>query len=133
MNAERELPTPELETDDTSLRYLSATRVDSPAGVLSEFELRTPEDSKLGDLDGVLIDPAAKCVRYYAVGAQRWFGRRRYLVPADRLPQLEGERRTLRIQVRPDELEQYPRLDARRMREFSDEDLLTAMFQSEVA
>jgi hypothetical protein len=79
----------ERERTDSNLRYLSASKVASPAGVLSELELRTPEDSKLGTVDGVLIDPEARRVCYYAVGRSRLFDNRRYLVPADRLPQLE--------------------------------------------
>ena len=121
----------EKERTDSKLRYLSASKVASPAGVLSELELRTPEDSKLGTVDGVLIDPAARRVCYYAVGTSRLFGRRRYLVPADRLPQLE--RGTLRVQLSPQELERCPQLDPGRVREFSDDDMLTAVFAAQVA
>lgn len=121
----------EKERTDAKLRYLSASKVASPAGVLSELELRTPEDSKLGTVDGVLIDPAARRVCYYAVGTSRMFGRRRYLVPADRLPQLE--RGTLRVQLSPQELERCPQLDPGRVREFSDDDMLTAVFAAQVA
>ena len=133
METERDQASAEMESKATNLCYLSASRVKSPAGALSELELRTPEDSKLGTVDGVLIDPAARRVCYYAIGTQKLFGRRRYLVPADRPAQLEPERRTLRLQLSADELAQCPRLEANRVREFSDDDLLTAMFQSEVA
>ena len=121
----------ERERTHSNLRYLSASKVASPAGVLSELELRTPEDSKLGTVDGVLIDPAARRVCYYAVGTSRLFGRRRYLVPADRLPQLE--RGTLRVQLSPQELERCPQLDPGRVRAFSDDDMLTAVLAAEVA
>jgi PRC-barrel domain len=123
----------ERERTDSNLRYLSASKVASPAGVLSELDLRTPEDSKLGTVEGVLIDPAARRVCYYAVGRSRLFGRRRYLVPADRLPQLEQDRGTLRVQLSPQELERCPQLDRNRVPEFSDDDLLTAVFAAEVA
>lgn len=123
----------ERERPGSNLRYLSASKVASPAGALSELELRTPEDSKLGTLDGVLIDPAARRVCYYAVGRSRLFGRRRYLVPADRLPQLELDRGTLRVQLSAQELERCPQLDPGRVREFSDDDMLTAVFAAEVA
>ena len=133
MEAVRESANTEWEQNDSNLCYLSASKVDSPAGALSELELRTLEDSKLGNVDGVLIDPAARRVRYYAVGTRKLLGRRRYLVPADQLGQLESERRTLRVQLSAEEFERCPRLEPGRVREFSDEDLLTAMFQSEVA
>jgi hypothetical protein len=123
----------ERERTDSNLRYLSASKVASPAGALSELELRTPEDSKLGTVDGVLIDPAARRVCYYAVGTSRLFGHRRYLVSADRLPQLEQDRGTLRVQLSAQELERCPQLDPGRVREFSDDDMLTAVFAAEVA
>jgi hypothetical protein len=133
MEAVGAMTSTEREQGDSNLRYLSASKVASPAGVLSGLDLRTAEDSKLGTVDGVLIDPTARCVRYYAVAASRWFGRRRYLVPADQLPQLEQDRGTLRVQLSPQELEQCQQLDPGRVREFSDDDLVTAMFAAGVA
>jgi hypothetical protein len=133
MEAGGAMTSTETERSDTNLRYLSASKVASPAGVLSELELRTPEDSSLGTVDGVLIDPAARRVCYYAVGRSRLFGRRRYLVPADRLPQLGQERGTLRLQLSAQELERCPQLDPGRVREFSDDDMMTAMFAAAVA
>ena len=116
----------------SELSYLDASKVTSPAGVLSELDVLSAEGRRLGSIEGVVIDAAARRVRYLSVRSSGWFGGRRYLVPADQLGQIEGERKALRLHVDLRN-EAVHGLDAAALRRFSDEDLLAAMFPSRAA
>lgn len=119
--------------DDTSeLSYLEASKVSSPAGVLSELDVLSAQGRRLGSIEGVVIDAAARRVRYLSVRSSDWFGRRRYLVHADQLGQIEGERKALRLRVDLRD-EAVHGLDAAALRRFSDDDLLAAMFPTRAA
>jgi sporulation protein YlmC with PRC-barrel domain len=118
--------------DTSELSYLEASRVSSPAGVLSELEVLSPQGQRLGTIEGVVIHAAARCVRYLSVRSAGWLGRRRYVVPADQLGQIEGERKALRLRVDLRE-EAVEGLDVRALRRFSDIDLLAAMFPTVAA
>ena len=110
------------------LSYLEASKVTSPAGVLSELDILSVEGSRLGSIEGVVIDAAARHVRYLLVRATGWLGRR-YLVTADQLGQIESERKAIRLtgELRD---EAVHGLDATALRKFSDDDVLAAMFAS---
>jgi sporulation protein YlmC with PRC-barrel domain len=116
----------------SELSYLDASKVSSPAGALSELDVLSAEGRRLGSIEGVVIDAAARRVRYLAVRSSGWFGGRRYLVPADQLGQIEGERKALRLRVDLRH-EAVPGLDAATLREFSDDDLLAALFAPRAA
>ena len=116
----------------SALSYLDASKVTSPAGALSELDVLSTEGRRLGSIEGVVIDAAARRVRYLAVRLSGWFGRRRYLVNADQLGQIEGERKALRLRVDLRQ-EAVPGLEAAALREFSDDDLLAALFAPRAA
>ena len=116
----------------SELSYLDASKVTSPAGVLSELDVLSAEGRRLGSIEGVVIDAAARHVRYLSVRLSGWFGRRRYLVQADQLGQIDGERKALRLLVDLKN-EAVQGLDAAALRKFSDDDLLTAMFSPRAA
>jgi sporulation protein YlmC with PRC-barrel domain len=126
MRNDAELP------DTSELSYLDASKVTSPAGALSELDVLSAEGRRLGSIDGVVIAAAARRVLYLAVRSSGWFGRRRYLVPADQLGQIDGERKALRLRVDLRH-EAVPGLDAAALREFSDDDLLAALFAPSAA
>lgn len=111
----------------SALCYLEASKVDSPAGALSELALVTTEGKSLGNIAGVVIEPAARRVRYYDVRSTGW-RRRRYLVRADQLAQVDFERGVLRLL--DTEIAEVGDVDAAGLQRFSDEDLLTAVFAS---
>jgi sporulation protein YlmC with PRC-barrel domain len=111
----------------SELSYLDASKVTSPAGALSELDVLSAEGRRLGSIEGVVIDAAARRVRYLSVRLSGWFGRRRYIVAADQLGQIEGERKALRLRVDLRH-EAVPGLDAGALREFSDDDLVAALF-----
>jgi sporulation protein YlmC with PRC-barrel domain len=114
------------------LSYLDASKVTTPAGVLSELDVLSVEGRRLGTIEGVVIDAAAHLVRYLSVRTSGWFGRRRYLVPADELGQIEGDRKALRLLVDLKN-EAVRGLDLAALRKFSEDDLLAAMFPPRVA
>ena len=116
----------------SELSYLDASKVTSPAGVLSELEVLSPEGQRLGSIEGVVIHAAARHVRYLCLQLSGWFGRRRYIVDADQLGQIEGERKALRLNVDP-RREAVHDVDASALREFSDDDLLAAIFAPRTA
>lgn len=111
----------------SALSYLDASKVTSPAGALSELEVVSAEGRRLGRIEGVVIDAAARRVRYLAVRSFGWFGRQRYLVHADQLGQLEGARKALRLCADLKKAATHD-LDATTLRKFSDDDLLAAIF-----
>ena len=112
---------------NSELSYLDASRVISPAGALSELNVLSAEGRRLGSIEGVVIDAAARQVRYLAVRLSGWFGRRRYLVEADHLGQIEAERKALRLRgdLRNEAVHD---VDTAALRTFSDDDLLDIMF-----
>ena len=116
----------------SALSYLDASKVTSPAGVLSELDVLSAQGRRLGSIEGVVIDAAARRVRYICLRVSGWFGRRRYLVDADQLGQIESERKALRLRVDL-ENEAVHDLDATTLREFSDDDLLAAIFAPHAA
>ena len=117
---------------NSELSYLDASKVTSPAGVLSELDVLSAEGRRLGRIEGVVIDAAARHVRYLSLRLSGLFGRRRYLVQADHLGQLESDRKALRLRgdLRNDAVHD---LDATALRKFSDDDLLAALFSPRTA
>ena len=110
------------------LRYLDAAHVEHPRGTLRGVEVCTEQDEQLGALDGVLIEPATRRVRYFVVGSTR-FARDRYVLRADTPAVLDTHDRKLRVDAQRHDLEKLRGSVA----EFSDEDLLTAMFRTPAA
>jgi hypothetical protein len=111
-----------------ALRFIEADRVETPAGPLKDFTAISPTEAKLGKLDGVLVDPSQRQVRYYVVKAAGRLMSRRYLVPAEPGARLETERRTLQLDVEPNELSSCPETDPESFATFSAEDAVEAMF-----
>jgi sporulation protein YlmC with PRC-barrel domain len=107
----------------SELSYLDASKVTSPAGALSELDVLSPDGRRLGSIEGVVIDAAARHVRYLSIRSSGW----RYFMQADQLGQIEGEGKALRLRVDLRN-EAVPGLDAAALREFSDDDLLAALF-----
>jgi hypothetical protein len=118
------------ETD--SLRYLEANAVECPGGKLEGVSLVSKDDEAIGAIDGVLIHPGTRQLRYFVVERPRLFNRRRYLVSADMPAIVMRDDRSVRVEV-PLENVERERFDSRAVARFSDDDLLTAMFASHTA
>jgi hypothetical protein len=116
----------------SDLCYLDASKVESPAGVLSELELLTADGEPLGSIRGVVIEAAARRVRYFDVRSAGWLRHRRYLLEADQLAQVEAGRKALRVRADTN-LEEVQDVDAGTLRRFSDDDLVAALFPPRAA
>ena len=122
----------DIEKSETALCYLPAAKVTSPAGSLAELELLTAEGERFGNVEGVVIDAAARKARYLDVKASGLFRRRRLLLEVGQLAQLDLAGKALRL--RPGvETRQVTGIDPARLREFSDDDLLTVLFTPRAA
>lgn len=109
------------------LRFVDADRLDTPAGTLAGALLVGPADETLGTLDGAVIDPIERHVRYYMLRSRRWFGGRRYLIPATPA-WLDATRNALHVDLEPHEVAGLLECSRDSFPAYSDDDLLSAMF-----
>ena len=121
------MPQAEQTVAGESLRYLDANAVECPAGKLEGLSLFSQDDEALGVIDGVIIDPVTRRLRYYVVQASRVFNRRRYMVAADSPAVVLPNDRAVRVEAPSDSIIRS-RFDSRSVPRFSDEDLLSALF-----
>jgi hypothetical protein len=112
------------------LSYLEASKVNSPAGALADLDLVRANGQRVGRIAGVVIDSAARCVRYFDVQSAGW-RRRHYLVAADQLAQLDPAQPVLRLL--DNDLTEVRDLNPATLHRYSDDDLLAAMFSARVA
>jgi PRC-barrel domain protein len=110
--------------ENEHLRYLDASHVESPVGVLGDMVLRGPTDEKVGTLDGVIIDPVKRRVCYLVVASGAWFKRRRYLVPMGPA-KVEPDGHALRVEVDSRSIKECPAFHSDAYPQFSDADLIT--------
>lgn len=115
----------------SELCYLDAAHVNSPAGVLSELDVVTVDGEQLGNIAGVVIEAAARRARYLDIRSSGWLRRRRYLVEADQLAQVDPERKMLRLLSA--DVREVLDLDTAVLRQFSDDDLLAVLFPTRAA
>lgn len=119
--------------DTSALRYVEASRVQSPAGELSAVDLRNCDDQKIGSLDGLLVDPVERRLCYFVVKSSGWTGSRRYLVPTDWPVQMDPGGRALRLDFDPDEFSRCEEFKRSSVPCYSDDDLLASMFRERIA
>ena len=110
------------------LKYIEAQSVATPAGRLGQTMLISPTHATLGKLDGVLIDPLHRKVRYYVVEANGGRSSHHYLVPLTPT-QLDRDHDTLEVDVEPDEIERLTEVEPDRLPRFSEDDLMIALFR----
>ena len=119
------------DTETSALCYLDAANVKSPAGVLSELDVVNADGERVGNIAGVVIEAAAGRARYLDVRSSGWLRRRRYLVEVDQLAQVNLERKQLRLLST--DVTEIQDLDSSALRQYSDEDVLAALFRSDAA
>ena len=112
------------------LRYLDAGHVEHPSGTLEGLSVCTEQNEPIGCLDGVLIEPSTRRVRYFVVDTIRTARKdhERCVFAADGPVVLDLGGRTLRVGGAVD---MEPLLDS--VLPFSDEDVMTALFRSSAA
>jgi hypothetical protein len=114
-----------MESMEAPLKYLDAGHLDTPAGRLDGAVLVSPTKATLGRLDGVLIDPLRRKVRFYVFEPSGGMSSRHYLLPLT-AARLDRQRRALEVDVEADEMDQLDEVEPERLPQFSDEDLKTA-------
>lgn len=117
----------------SALRYVEASRIQSPSGEQSGMDFRGPDDEKIGSLDGVLIDTADHRLRFYVVESPAWPGSRRRLLPIDRPAQVSHGGRSLRMVLDAEDLAACEEFETSLVRAYSDDDLLATMFDQRIA
>ena len=110
------------------LCYLEASKVEASGGDLAGLTVQTDADETLGTLDGVLIDPSQRRLRYFVVGTPGLLRRKRYLLSADVPVRVEPERHRLRVDAADADVTLSDEFDLRTVRPFSSEDAIDAMF-----
>jgi PRC-barrel domain len=80
------------------LRHLDAAKVETAAGTLDDMVVVTQSDVPIGKLEGIIIDPQERHVRYYVVESRDWFKTHRYLVP-DAPHHIDWNRRALQVEL----------------------------------
>jgi hypothetical protein len=111
------------------LCYIDAAHVLSPVGEFADFDVRDAADHALGKLNGFIVDPVARQLRYFVVEVRRWLTKHRYLVPLCPAT-LECDRQTVRFEFDQHGRNEWREFDDRLYSGFSDEDLLDALFAS---
>ena len=122
-----------MDMGNSLLCYLDASKVQTSIGDLDGVNLRDSDDEELGSLKGVLIEAAARRVRYFVVEAA---GRSRthcYLVPADDPVSVQADGRTLRVDSNAADLKRSGEFNIDSVRPYSDDDLMAAMFAKPAA
>ena len=108
------------------LRYLSSDHLSMPLPS-DHLDIRSREGGKIGDLKGVIIDPAGRQVLYLVVDCSGLFTHQRYLLPIHHT-QIDAEHQALRVDVDSAGLARCAKFDPRVFPNFSDDDFIAALF-----
>jgi len=114
------------------LRFLKAASVSCPSGTLADFRVVTADAEALGSVSGVLISPTTRRCEYLVIVSPGFLSQRRFLLPVDSGAVLADDPKSLRLTARKDELD-LQAFTPHSVPQFSDEDLLTAMFTRDAA
>ena len=115
--------------EETPLRYIDASHVDTPAGSLNAIDVVDAADEPVGKLDGVVFDPIERQLRYFVVESRRRLRAHRYLVPMTPA-RLDAEHHKLHVELQHDDFDALTQVDAESFPPFSDNDLVDALFSS---
>jgi len=106
------------------LCYLDASRVVGPAGLLAALDVRSSRDQSVGILDGVVIDPAERKLRFFVVEPSGSVNNRRVLLPVEAAASVAPGGGTLRIEVESGDIGALDEFDMADFREFTEEDAI---------
>src|SRR5918993_5099499 len=104
------------------LRYLNADDVDDGVVDFDGLDVRGADGSKLGDVDGFIVDATTGRVLYTVVDSGGWIASRRFLLPIGHAA-IDRDAHALRVDVERDTLMSYAEFHEERFRELSDEEL----------
>ncbi len=115
---------------NSKLRYLDASRVDTPVGGLRDAIVLNHSDEQLGRLAGIVVDPHERRLCYFVVESGRWPSRRAHLLPVG-FARMEAKGKALYLDVDPERFGDYEECRSDRLTAFSDDDLIAAMFATQ--
>jgi hypothetical protein len=121
------------QSDRSTLRYIDANCVQSPAGALADVDLCDMNGRPIGSLEGVLVDPVERRLRFYVVDSGSRRGPRHYLLPTEWPAQVASDGKALKIDADSDELAGCDEFRESDVQRFSDDDFIAAMFRPRVA
>lgn len=121
-----------MEQVDSGLRYIGAEDVEIPAGRLAGAMLVSPQAETVGSLDGIVIDPVGRHLRFFVVRPHASIAFRRHLVPAT-AARLDSEHKALHMEIEPGDLARFPEVRSDTFPPYSDEDLIAALFPPRAA
>jgi len=104
------------------LRYLDADDVGDSSIDFGRLDVRSKDDTKLGVIDGFIVDSVSGRLHHLVIDSGGWFTSRRFLLPVGHAA-VDRDARTVRVDVGQDALRRYPEFHPDRFREFSDDDL----------
>lgn len=113
-------------SETVRLRYLDATRLEGPVPTFDRLIVLNNEGRRVGRLDGIIIDPAERRVRYLVVDDSGFFKHHRYLLPLAPT-RVDTERPALRVDVDRADLTRCEDFDPASFPRFSNDDLLAAL------
>jgi hypothetical protein len=112
--------------EHSRLRYVSPSHLEVPLPK-GRLDVRDQQNRRIGRFDGVVYDPVDRRVRYLVVDRPGRASHHRYLVPVDPT-QVDAEHRAFRVGVDGEDLRRFRNFDPRAFPDFSDEDLIEALF-----
>jgi len=117
----------------SALRYVDAARLQIADADLRRADFRGTRDQKIGTLEGVMIDPAARRLRFFVVKSHGWFTSRRFLLPVEWPARIDAGRNALCVDLDSDDLAQFEEFERMAAPAHSDDDLIESMFHHRVA
>jgi hypothetical protein len=109
--------------EERNLRYLEAARVESDGVRLGGIAVEVPGLGRIGNIDGVIVEPGARRLRYFVIATE---DRRRYLMPLEPM-RLDTLHPAVEVVSRA-EPEGWTEFDPQAFDEFDDNDLVAALF-----
>jgi len=103
-------------------RYLGAADVDDAVVNFDGLTVLGADGQVIGDVDGFVVDAAARRVNHIVVDSGGWFDSPRLLLPVGHAS-VSPDRKSLRTDVSRGALRYLPEFDADRFCEFTDEEL----------
>jgi hypothetical protein len=112
-----------------TLCFIDAAHVLTPDGGLTGFRVIDALNRNLGKLEGFVLDPGNRRLRFLVVTCQRWLRTRRYLLPL-KFVQVDPGTRAMRVDLDNRTSSAQIAFEPSDFPVYSDEHLLEAMFGS---
>ena len=83
--------------------------METPFGPLDDVVVVSQRDVPIGKLEGIIVDPEQRHVRFYVVESRDWFKTHRYLIP-DEQHQVDWNRKAMQVDLDDKALSKLPEL-----------------------